>query len=845
MTRRRTTASAVIAVSLLLAACGRGGERANDQARAAPGAPSLLLITLDTTRADHLGPYGGPAAATPNLAALARDGALFEHVWAVAPTTLPAHVTLFTGEEPTRHGVRHNGVHALSDDATTLTEIVRRRGFATAAFVSSAVLERRYGLAQGFDVYDDEPTEARLELGRQAERSAGETVDRALRWLDARTVDQRFFLWVHLYDPHARYAPPRPYAETWRDRPYLGEIAYMDAELGRLLRHSRLATNALVIAIGDHGESLGEHGEDYHGMLIYDAALRVPWIVRGPGIARGLRVAGPATGVDLLPTTLDLLEVEKPAPSSPNDGRSWASALRGGDGAAPERPIYSETLAPLLSYGWAPLHSVRRGSWKLIDAPAPELYDTASDPGELYNRIDDEKAVARRLGEDLVAIAAEGERAAAAPAAPLDAAQAEKLRSLGYLTAAQPRRAGRVLPDPKTMMGTHRELGEAQEALLRGEPEVAATKLESVLADDPDNVTALEVHGTALLRLGRLDRAEAALDRAIALDPGRTAVVLAAAGLRAQQGKTDQALELATLAATRDARSPEALVAVARYQSALGRDQEAAASARRALDLAPHSAPAEIAYADLVERPAGDLAAAEMRLRRVTGREPLLPEGWLALGSVAESTRGAEAAIAIYEQGLERQPASGQLHAALGMLLAQQQRSGAEEHLRRAADLMRPVPASVERGLALVAIGRRDWKSAESAARRALAVTRDDASAWTLLAAALEEQRRTGDALAAYDAAHRADPRHEPAMFNRALLLRRLRRFADAATQLDQLLTAYPDHPKAHFELGVLYGGPLHDVAASRRHFELAIENGHPDPALVRRLMAELPASGG
>ena len=206
--------------------------------------------------------------------------------------------------------------------------------------------------------------------------------------------------------------------------------------------------------------------------------------------------------------------------------------------------------------------------------------------------------------------------------------------------------------------------------------------------------------------------------RAIALDPGRTAVLLAAAALRAQQEKTDQALELATLAATRDARSPEAKVAVARYQASLGRDQEAAASARQALELAPHSAPAEIAYADLVERREGELAAAETRLRHVVDREPLLPEGWLALGAVVESAHGADAAISIYAEGLERQPASGQLHAALGVLLAQERRPEAEQHLRRAAELIRPAPASVERGLALVAIGQRDWKGAESAARR-------------------------------------------------------------------------------------------------------------------------------
>jgi arylsulfatase A-like enzyme/predicted Zn-dependent protease len=838
MTGRRWFSLPPLFVSLALLACG-GAEHPGDAAIA----PSLLLLTLDTTRADHLAPYGGPPEATPNLAALAREGAVFEQAYAVAPTTLPTHVTLFTGQSPPHHGVRQNGMHALSDEALTLTEILHDRGFTTGAFVSSVVLERRYGLAQGFDVYDDETPSTRLSLGRPAERSARDTVDRALQWLDSLPAGRRFFLWVHLYDPHAEYTPPPPHDADWKERPYLGEIAYMDAEAGRLLDHPRLQRDLVVTAIGDHGESLGEHGEANHGMLIYDAVLRIPWIVRGPGIAAGSRIEHPASEVDLLPTMLDLLGVEQPA-AADEEGRSWAGALERGELPVTERPIYSETLTPFLSYGWAPLEAVRRGRWKLIDGPSPELYDTRDDPGELRNRIEDRKAIARRLGADLAAITAAGESSGDLAETPrLDPEQAEKLRSLGYLTAAQPRRDGSTLPDPKTMIDLHRQFREAQEALFGGDAAAAEAKLDSLLERDPHNVAMLEAQATALTRLGRLAEADSVLERALAIDPGRVSLILAAADLRARQRRFDQAIELAQLAAARDERSAEARIALARYQSAAGKGQDAGESARQALDLAPHSALAEIAYADLVERPRGELAPAETRLRGAVAREPLLPEGWLALGALLEQRGAVDDAIANYRQGLERQPASGPLHAALGVLLAQERRPGAEEHLRRAAELVRPVPASVERGLALVAIGQRDWKGAESAARRALEGAGDDASAWTLLAAALEEQGRIADALAAYDAAQLADPRHEPAMFNRALLLRRLRRFSDAAAQLDRLLAVYPGHAKAHFELGVLYGGSLHDAAAARRHFELALEAGHPDAALVRRLLAELPSS--
>ena len=516
MTWRRAIFLALVLL-LAAAACGdgepgRGEARAGGRVAGAPGA-SFVLLTLDTTRADRLGAYGGPQGATPNLDALAREGAFFERVYAVAPTTLPAHATLFTGVDPTRHGLRHNGVHFLGDDAVTLAEVLQCRGFATAAFVSSAVLERRYGLAQGFAVYDDDCRAPRRALGRYAERQAADTVDRALAWLDSAPPNARFFLWVHLYDPHAEFAAPEPFAATWKSDPYTGEIAYMDAQIGRLLAHPRLGPGTLISAIGDHGESLGEHGEANHGMLLYEGTLRVPWLVRGPGVVAGRRVDEPAAQVDLVPTALDLLAIDAPASSPTGDrGRSWAATLANEDGArgpgkpspahdegAMARVLYSETLAPFLSYGWAPLHAVRRGAWKLIDGPSPELYDTERDPGELDNRIGTEKAIARELGRALEAIAA-ADVGSAAPA-PLDAAEAEKLRSLGYLTTAHPRRPDQELPDPKAMIAVHRRLGEAQQSLLAGDAAAAAAELAAVVAQDPGNVTALETQATALTRL--------------------------------------------------------------------------------------------------------------------------------------------------------------------------------------------------------------------------------------------------------------------------------------------------------------------------------------------------------
>jgi arylsulfatase A-like enzyme len=271
------------------------------------------LITLDTTRADHLEPYGAENVETPALARLADNGVVFEHAIATAPVTAPAHASLLTGLYPLRHGVRDNSTHYLPEDIPTLAEWLSEAGYRTAAFVSTVILERRYGLDQGFEVYDDDirSSSASHERRMTVERPAAATADRALAWLDALDGGESFFLWVHFYDPHIPYSPPSPWAEKYRDQTYDGEIAYMDSQIGRLLQHPRAAADdVIVMAIGDHGESLGEHGEKTHGLLVYDSTLRVPWILRLPGGPSGVRIAAPISQVDLVPTIAELVNLD-------------------------------------------------------------------------------------------------------------------------------------------------------------------------------------------------------------------------------------------------------------------------------------------------------------------------------------------------------------------------------------------------------------------------------------------------------------------------------------------------------------------------------------------------------
>ncbi len=353
---------ALLCAVLLGAACGRGQTAPPTGTRAAR---SVVLITIDTLRADHVGAYGDAGASTPTLDALAREGARFDKAWAAAPITLTSHASLLSGRYPPGHRARHNGIE-VDQSVPTLATALQSAGFATGAFVSAFPLDRRFGLPHGFDVYDDELP--RGTDGRPLnERPGAETASRAIAWLLAHRTD-RFFLWVHFFEPHA------PYGDAASGRPaltrYDEEITTADREAGRVLAAlGDAAGSTLVIAAADHGEAFGEHGEIGHSIFVYDTTLRVPLIMRGPGVPAGRVIADDVSLVDVAPTVVTLLGVT----AMDTDGRSLAPAL--GGAALDARAIYSESFAPLFDFGWAGLRAVRDGTWKYIAAPRPELYD--------------------------------------------------------------------------------------------------------------------------------------------------------------------------------------------------------------------------------------------------------------------------------------------------------------------------------------------------------------------------------------------------------------------------------------------------------------------------------------
>jgi len=508
--------SCAAVLALGTTACGDGGG-----ARQGPGGGNtpldIVLITLDTTRADHLGVYGGDSRVSPRLDRLAASGTVFTACDTASPLTLPSHATLLSGLYPPRHGLRANGRGRLGPDLPILAQWLTRRGYQAGAFVSSAVLDRRHGLDRGFDIYDDQ-------VGFQGERRGDVTVDRALAWWrerDARPV----FLWVHLFDPHAPYRPPAPWAELFPDRPYDGELAFMDAQAGRLLDGLEArGQNTLVAVIGDHGEGLGEHGEKEHGLLLHQSTLAVPWILSGPGIPAGHTVSAPVRTIDLLPTLLGRAAV--PAPGG----------LPGRDALAPlaENPeSYAETLMPWDDYGWHPLYALRREGDKLVQGVYPSLYNLQDDPHEIRDLLAPEtgpvppetRARSREMEAALHAMRDHGAAAGApapkeSPVQPLD-----RLRSLGYLggTAGEPPATGNLL-DPRGQTAFHQSVGESLAAYRDADHDRAAAILGDLLRRQAHNPFLLDLAGSVAMAQGRQSAAMALFAAALEHTPERAPV---------------------------------------------------------------------------------------------------------------------------------------------------------------------------------------------------------------------------------------------------------------------------------------------------------------------------------
>lgn len=576
---------------------------------------NLVLVTVDTLRADHLGCYGYSQIETPILDRIAREGVLFENASAPAPLTGPSHASMMTGVYPTVHKVRNTGGFVLSPSQTTLAKTLQDQGWDTAAFIGSSVLKRRFGLSQGFATYDDEMPAAGGSAEAEPERPAGEVVDRAVKWLDSQS-GKPFFLWAHLYDPHIPYDPPSPFREKYRDRPYDGEIAYTDQQVGRLLdavARKAPAGNTVIAVLSDHGESLAEHGEYTHGVFLYESTLRIAFLISGGPAPKGVRVKQQARTIDLLPTILGMVGGKTPAGVQ---GTSLVPAFSGKD--VPTAYSYAETLFPKLNMGWAELRSMRTNRWKYIRAPRPELYDLAQDPGETTNVLSTHPAEARDLEARLNAVTGGAEKVT--PAA-MDPRTLQQLKSLGYLggSSTQPAELTGKGTDPKDRLEVLRLLHLGTNSAAPMVERISM--LRQAVAKDPDNPALYNSLGNLYGEAGRQADAMKLYDDALRKGVHAAWLYSRLGSLYLRRGKNKEAITLFETATQLNPSDYESLQNLAVSYRQAGRADDAQRALNAILQSGEEYAPA---YNELgmMAFQKGDPAAAQGYFEKAARLDP-------------------------------------------------------------------------------------------------------------------------------------------------------------------------------------------------------------------------------
>ncbi len=669
--RRRAPfwAAAALLAGALCACSDRGGQPFN-----------LLLITVDTTRADRFGCYGYEEPTTPCVDRLAARGILFEQAISPVPITLPSHATILTGLDPHEHGVRNNNTFVLDKSHTTIAERLKEHGLATGATLGAFPVDSRFGLDQGFDTYDDDfdPHTQRAAL-RMTQRPAARVTEKALAWIAERKA-KPFFHWAHYFDPHFAYEPPEGFREKFDD-PYDGEIAAMDAAIGGLIAgidELGLLDRTWIVLVGDHGESLGEHGETFHAMLIHGATQRVPCIVVPPsgwtpprewtGLdaeqLRGRRVGELVRTRDLFATMLDALEIV----SSGGEPEGTAASLLGVAAGRSEAPAaaYIESLAPSLEYGWCALRGVRTTGWAYIRAPEPELYDLRADPGETNNVIAEFRDVAARLSslcDSLLESEVELNMSAT------DSETTAKLRALGYTAA--PVRSGPLVNDrdPKKLVHLVDGINRAMSFMGASRPDDARLLLEEILAEDPHNPLASRLLGSCLVALGRYADAIGVIDGHLDRYPEDTEVLVNKAQVLALEKKYSAARAILGELLARDPAHGEASDLYPRILVEAGRNSDAKTFLEKAIRQRPDDGDAlgRFAYFELFN---GTDENAKRLCRKALAIDPLNAvanavlgemkylEGQLlrSIGSADEARRPFAASRSYMDKALQKDP---------------------------------------------------------------------------------------------------------------------------------------------------------------------------------------------
>jgi len=623
---------------------------------------SVILVTVDTLRADKIGCYGFPRVKTPTMDAFAAAGVRFEDCIAQVPLTLPSHTTILTGTLPIYHGVRDNGGFVVPSELVTMAEAFKTKGYATAAFVAAYVLDSKWGLDQGFDTYFDKFDLSRFEkisLG-EVQRPANEVVDEAIGWLD-KNKDRKFFAWIHLYDPHTPYAPPEPFSSEYAQNPYLGEIAFTDSQLARLkdfIDTNGLGDDLFLVLAADHGESLGEHQEQTHGFFVYQAALHVPLIVVTPFPRLQGVTSGETVGlVDIMPTVCEMAGIAIPAEVQ---GRSLVPSFFR-PGAGPGGLAYAETFYPRYHYGWSDLRSVQDGRFKLILAPVPELYDLDRDPGEEKNLVYLEKDVFEDLSARAEALMEDaGQNALEVDMGKVDEETREKLAALGYVGSFtdSSKLQGARLADPKDKIGVFNALSRARESGLGGDPEEAIRTIQAIIAEDPTIADAHFSLGNVLNKARRFEEAVEAFQRSLELKPDDSFAVINVATSYQALGRFDEAEAFVLDHMAKGFEDSQLYFLLGNLRVRRNDPEKAIPYFEKCLELNPRSASAHngLAAVYLNREAEGDLARAEEQLGAAAAINPTLMSLRYNEAQLREKQGRLDEAADLYRQELEDAP---------------------------------------------------------------------------------------------------------------------------------------------------------------------------------------------
>jgi arylsulfatase A-like enzyme/Flp pilus assembly protein TadD len=618
---------------------------------------NFILISIDTTRADAIGIYGNEHIKTPVLDSFAQRGALFQNAVAHVPLTLPSHTTLMTGLLPAKNGVRDNHGYRLKQSIPTMASLLRDNGYKTAAFVSSVILDHRFGLDHGFDTYNDFiQYGSQQSVSPQNERIASATTAEAVNWLSS-NQQSPYFLFVHYYDPHAKYDPPEPYKSNFVNH-YYGEIAYVDSQIGVLLQSVHDLKNTVILITADHGEGLGEHGELGHGLFIYDSTIHIPFLIQGPGIAAGKKISQQVQLVDVFPTFLDFVGIERPEGL---DGRSLLPLLDGKSWS--EYPAILETEYPL-GIGWSPLYAARSSQWKVIDAPQPELYNIKEDPKENKNEQGKSDSRVKLLSDKLQKykkIPPTTEKSKTE-----DPELQEQLRSLGYLSGTSNPKDLSNLPDPKSKIEVWKLYEQSTFLSMEGKKAESVELLERAAKLDSSNPILLDTLAQFVIDQDP-QKAVEYWQKALRISPEDNKIHHRLSLGFKRLGEIDKSIVEEQVALKIDPEMQEALIGLADTLISLNKPQEALTYLQKSLELDPRNAAAAYQMGNVYLR-LGDVTQAASYFEKSIQYNPSLPQSYYSLAIIKGQSGDLAGAEELLKKSLELNPTFAEAYYNLGIL---------------------------------------------------------------------------------------------------------------------------------------------------------------------------------